>query len=119
MCFGGCSIWDGTWSDSVIWTGASPHQTDFSGRGTRKPERIGKKYQWIAYHEILAHISDHYQYRVSYNDLVPEDAYRGTWQLDVRDIDPSAVVVATARRRERPEGFHQVVEPRRASRARR
>ena len=77
---------------------------DFSGRGTRKPERIGKKYQWIAYHEILAHISDHYQYRVSYNDLVPKDAYRGTWQLDVRDIDPSAVVVATARRRERPEG---------------
>ena len=28
-----------------------------------KPERIGKKYQWIAYHEILAYIADHYQYR--------------------------------------------------------
>lgn len=76
----------------------------YSGRGTRKPERIGKKYQWIAYHEILAHISDHYQYRVSYSDLVPKDAYRGTWQLYVRDIDPSAILVAMAQRRERSEG---------------
>ena len=34
-----------------------------SGRKPDKPERIGKKYQWIAYHEILAYIADHYQYR--------------------------------------------------------
>ena len=27
-------------------------------RGTRKPERMGKKYQWIAYHEILAFMAD-------------------------------------------------------------
>ena len=33
------------------------------GRNADKAERIGKKYQWIAYHEILAYISDHYQYR--------------------------------------------------------
>ena len=60
-------------------------------RASRKPERVGKKYQWIAYHEILGYISDHYQYRVMYEDAVPKDAYRGTWQLSVRDIDPSVV----------------------------
>ena len=30
-------------------------------RETRKPERMGKKYQWIAYHEVLALIADNYQ----------------------------------------------------------
>lgn len=70
---------------------------------TRKPERIGKKYQWIAYHEILAYISDHYQYWVPYDDVVPKDEYRGAWQLSVRDIDPSAVSAKVAPRREQPE----------------
>jgi hypothetical protein len=31
------------------------------GRDASKAERIGKKYQWIAYHEILAFISDRFQ----------------------------------------------------------
>ncbi|MCY4109706.1 MAG: ATP-binding protein, partial [Chloroflexi bacterium] len=31
-------------------------------REASKAERIGKKYQWIAYHEILAYIADHHQY---------------------------------------------------------
>ena len=35
----------------------------YQDRRANKPERIGKKYQWIAYHEILAYISDHYQYQ--------------------------------------------------------
>lgn len=60
-------------------------------RADHKPERIGKKYQWIAYHEILGFISDCYQYREMYEDAVPNNAYRGTWQLSVRDIDPSVV----------------------------
>ncbi len=60
-------------------------------RASQKPERIGKKYQWIAYHEIMGYISDRYQYRAMYEDTEPNNAYRGTWQLSVRDIDPSAV----------------------------
>ena len=36
-----------------------------------------------------------------YDDAIPKDAYRGTWQLDVRDIDPSAVVAAAT---PRPKG---------------
>ena len=55
-----------------------------SGRQADKPERIGKKYQWIAYHEILAYLADHYQYRDG-----NQYAYSGPWQIGVRDIDPS------------------------------
>ena len=59
-----------------------------SGREARKAERVGKKYQWIAYHEILAHISDHYQFR---RDWGEERGYEGPWQIGLRDIDPSAI----------------------------
>ena len=49
-----------------------------AGRNAAKPERIGKKYQWIAYHEILAYLADHYQYRPSFTvDGELED----TWGL--------------------------------------
>ena len=75
----------------------------FPSRDTHKPERIGKKYQWIAYHEILAHISDRYQYRVSYDDGGPQNAYRGTWQLSVRDIDPSIVLTGASPDRQPPD----------------
>lgn len=30
------------------------------GRHEHRVERIGKKYQWIAFHELLAHLTDHY-----------------------------------------------------------
>ena len=60
-------------------------------RQAGKAERIGKKYQWIAYHEILAHISDHYQYWSPYflSDADGDREYEGPWQDFTRDIDPS------------------------------
>ena len=64
----------------------------YHGRDARKAERIGKKYQWIAYHEILARIADNFQYRGNFSNESPNDRYIGTWQLNVRDIDPSCVV---------------------------
>lgn len=61
-------------------------------RQARKPERIGKKYQWIALHEILAYLADHYQY------LDNEDTeYQGPWQQSIRDIDPSCMLSYTPR----------------------
>ena len=64
------------------------------GRSANKPERMGKKYQWIAYHEILAHLSDHYQYQQSF--FGDEGGkYEGPWQLHVRDIDPSSTLSST------------------------
>ena len=62
----------------------------FQGRNADKPERIGKKYQWIAYHEMLAYISDHYQYRDRYEEGEDAHHYRGPWQTWCRDIDPSS-----------------------------
>ena len=64
------------------------------GRAAAKAERMGKKYQWIAYHEILAYIADHYQYREKYDDDV-RHAYVGPWQESLRDIDPSCASKAT------------------------
>ena len=66
-----------------------------TGRHATKPERMGKKYQWIAYHEILAYLSDHFQFREGY--AVNEDGqyYQGPWQLNIRDIDPSSPLGST------------------------
>lgn len=55
------------------------------GREAAKAERIGKKYQWIAYHEICALVADNFQYRP--NDRT--GTYEGPWQDFFRDIDPS------------------------------
>ncbi len=65
----------------------------YSGRDAAKPERMGKKYQWIAYHEIMAYISDHFQYRPRWGS--PSDRYyRGPWQPMLRDIDPSFTLLS-------------------------
>jgi hypothetical protein len=66
------------------------------GREANKPERIGKKYQWIAYHEMLAYMADHYQYVVGRTSDQIASAYQGSWQDDVRDLDPSNVMLRTA-----------------------
>ena len=65
-----------------------------NGREARKAERIGKKYQWIAYHEILAYIADHYQYwRHAFLSLGYGDReYEGPWQDLIQDIDPSWIL---------------------------
>ncbi|WP_338640917.1 AVAST type 2 anti-phage system protein Avs2 [Burkholderia pyrrocinia] len=67
-----------------------------SGRNAAKPERIGKKYQWIAYHEMLAFMADHYQYFAGRTPRDMANAYQGSWQDNVRDIDPSNVMHAPA-----------------------
>jgi hypothetical protein len=56
------------------------------GRSAAKAERIGKKYQWIAYHEVLAFISDHFQYREAFRDDKDARAYDGPWQNGIRDM---------------------------------
>ena len=67
-----------------------------NGREARKAERIGKKYQWIAYHEILAYISDHYQcWRCPFLSLgYGGREYEGPWQDFIRDIDPSWILLS-------------------------
>ena len=66
------------------------------GRSERKAERIGKKYQWIAYHEILAYLADHFQFCQEWGSGVSR--YEGPWQIGRRDIDPSAPLDLPSRR---------------------
>ena len=66
-----------------------------SGRSAAKPERIGKKYQWIAYHEVLAHTADYFQYREMYSGENVQRRYEGPWQELLRDIDPSCMLRST------------------------
>ena len=65
----------------------------YSGRQANKAERVGKKYQWIAYHEILAYLSDHYQHRGWSG--ASSHVFRGAWQDSFRDLDPSNTLPAT------------------------
>ncbi|MDY0235782.1 MAG: hypothetical protein RBR71_07115 [Gudongella sp.] len=59
------------------------------GRTGGKIERIGKKYQWIAFHEILARISDNLPWiDRGYSDL-EDSSFYGPWQMHRRDIDPT------------------------------
>ena len=61
-------------------------------------ERMGKKYQWIAYHELLARLCDNFEF--SDPDLIGSASiYESTSQLlSKRDIDPSMLYPAAAAR---------------------
>ena len=61
-------------------------------RRSDKPERIGKKYQWIAYYEFVALVADHFYYASEESD--PGDrTYEGPWQVtSARNIDSSSLL---------------------------
>ena len=67
------------------------------GRKTYPNERIGKKYQWIAYYEYMAKLSDNF-YKLpewgSSRNIGFED-YQGPWQPYIRDIDPTIIINRT------------------------
>ena len=50
-------------------------------------ERIGKKYQWIAFYNILARVSDFHKLKSWSNSS--DEEYKGAWEPYVRDFDPT------------------------------
>lgn len=54
---------------------------------TKKNERIGKKYQWIAYYNLLARVADNYPLNNQHYEN--RGHYNGPWNPYVRDYDPS------------------------------
>lgn len=60
-------------------------------RYDNKIERIGKKYQWIAFYEIMAMLSDNYKLKDGWSSYDKYDFYKGAWQLYLRNIDPSYI----------------------------
>ena len=84
------------WRDELL--GQFDATISFQGREGHKPERIGKKYQWIAYDELHARISDNYGLADT-NTCVMDSAdwERGLWPTNHRDIDPSMLLRSTPR----------------------
>jgi hypothetical protein len=82
------------------WTGVRFAEFDNSvperGRTPHKPERIGKKYQWIALHELLARLSDNFRFAGDPHCDKVED-YQGPWQIWRRDIDPTSILKTTGK----------------------
>ena len=76
------------------WIDSEVFRDSYAGRTAHKVERIGKKYQWIAYHEVLARVSDNFEFRNPDFSEEKED-YQGPWQLGLRDIDPSCLIPKT------------------------
>lgn len=88
--------WAGRWiawrAIELGWTPerfeAFERSTDLtSGRDAHKPERFGKKYQWIALHELLARLADNYHPALDWGDRPTQ--YAGPWPWFGRDIDPT------------------------------
>jgi hypothetical protein len=87
----------------VIGLGWSPDKHgDFdrnigTGRGRHEShqERIGKKYQWIAFHEFMARLSDNYIRYDGHGDEREESPYQGPWEPYERDIDPTILLKNT------------------------
>ncbi len=98
---GGLQPFDVKWArrwvfQRVISLGWTPEYfADFDWKSTRfsatstahKPERFGKKYQWIAFHELVARVSDNFHMMPEYGGKPV--IYEGPWQLSLRDIDPT------------------------------
>ncbi|MBM6616639.1 NACHT domain-containing protein [Bacillus suaedaesalsae] len=58
-------------------------------RSPSRIERIGKKYQWIAFHELLSMMSDNlYWIDRGFSD-VDDSMFWGPWQDHLRDLDPT------------------------------
>lgn len=79
------------------WTPERFREID-SRRGWRDDnpvERVGKKYQWIAFYEVLGRITDNNLLSPSRNSEQPQQ-YQYPEQLTWRDIDPTVLVRTTA-----------------------
>ncbi|WP_300673400.1 AVAST type 2 anti-phage system protein Avs2 [Desulfoluna sp.] len=64
---------------------------------TSHNERIGKKYQWIAYYEYMAKLSDNFIKYERWNfEMDREEPYQGPWDPYVRDIDPTMLIKKAA-----------------------
>ena len=71
-------------------------RSGFMDRSTHSIERIGKKYEWLAMHYLLALVTSYYDYSENYTDF-KTNKYYGAWRPRVRDIDPTFLLSKTER----------------------
>ncbi len=68
----------------------------YFGRRGGKTERIGKKYQWIAFYEIVARIADCYMLQPEWGEQVATEYLKGADELGVRTFDPTLLISNTS-----------------------
>lgn len=64
------------------------------GRDTTPHERIGKKYQWIAYYQYMALLSDNFIKQGRWGGK-QEKPYQDPWDPYLRNIDPTILISKT------------------------
>jgi hypothetical protein len=66
-------------------------------RHNHSTERIGKKYQWMAFFDTLARVTDNFKMydSSSWGDEKKEMPYKGAFEPCVRDIDPTILIKET------------------------
>lgn len=74
------------------WFSKFDDEVPMESRSAHKAERIGKKYQWIAYHEVIARISDNFRFAEDAGRHERKGWTEGGWMKDYRDIDPSLLL---------------------------
>jgi hypothetical protein len=101
--------------DRVLDLGWTPERfRDIDGRlGGRDGvvERVGKKYEWIAFNEIVGRIADNHAIKASWGDE-EEQPYAYAEQLVWRDIDPTVLVRKPAVAPTRPRHWFSPSEAR-------
>lgn len=61
----------------------------YCSRRQSQIERIGKKYEWIAYFNIIARVSDQCKMQNRFNSEKILKTYQGPWDPFIRDFDPT------------------------------
>lgn len=72
-------------------------------------DRVGKKYQWIAFHEVMGILADNYRFEDDYANEGSGgyEVFHGTWQSFLRNINPSMIARAKVVDDELPEEVEQ------------
>lgn len=75
-------------------------------------DRIGKKYQWIAFHEIMGILADNYKYKDddANNGAGGYELFHGTWQSFLRNINPSMIARVNNVDRDDPDDSREIEE---------
>ena len=68
------------------------HDDRIDHRTETRVDRIGKKYQWVAFFELLAKLTDNYKFRESWGYDNEGHYYQGPWEFMLRNIDPSFIL---------------------------
>ncbi|MDJ1484230.1 trypsin-like serine protease [Cytophagaceae bacterium YF14B1] len=76
--------------DSTLHGSYDSRVSSYSRHSENKVERIGKKYQWIAFYEIMAMVTDNYKLREvgGWKHKTTYKSYQGPWEPYLRNIDP-------------------------------